>query len=59
MANDLFRWNPFGVVELNNAVDDGGGVAQGCHQADDDKEGGGCEHDNGLNRDMWIANCGL
>ena len=55
----MFRWTPFGVVELNNAADDGGGVAQGCHHADDDKEGGGCEHDNGLNCDMWIANCGL
>ena len=38
----MFRWTPFGVVELNNAAD--GGVAQGCHQGDDDKERGGFEH---------------
>ena len=41
MGNDLFLGDPFGVVELNNAAD--GGVAQGCHQGDDDKEGGGFE----------------
>ena len=50
MANDLFRWNPFGVVELNNTADDGWGEAQGCQQADDDKEGGGFEH-AGVRRD--------
>ena len=47
------------MVELNNAADDGGGEAQGCHQADDDKEGGGCEYNNELNCDRWIASCGL
>ena len=41
VGNDLFLGDPFGVVELNNAAD--GGVAQGCHQGDDDKEGGGFE----------------
>ena len=41
MGNGLFLGDPFGVVELNNAAD--GGVAQGCHQGDDDKEGGGFE----------------
>ena len=51
MANDLFHENPFGVVELNNTADDGGGVAQGCHRGDDDKEGGGCEHGVGGDAD--------